>query len=410
MPRLISLLPHSIQLGTAPIFAALTWLVIAPAVSQAEDESRTRIKAKHVHTVDGQVFSPGEVLVVDGKIAFVGNSIELSLPAEEVEVDTLIPGLVNASTNYGLSGGEAEVSREVTPDFNTLSAVDWRSREFQEALDQGVTTAQVLPATQSVFAGFACVVKTAGPEASRVLNARQGVVLAMSSDPTSGNRSRSRPDSIYVRQPTNRMGVVWIIRNALHQSGQTTPVGLDPDTQVVLQGITSGQYPVLNVSRADFDIRSGLDLGTDFGYLPVVYGGDEVYRMLEEFKQSGASLVYTAMTAGSTNRALRGDEGTELRWNVPGKLQEAEIPFCLAGDQLLDQAQFAVRFGLTPQQALQAVTLSAAKILNLDDEIGSITVGKEADLVALNGNPLHPTSAVTWTMVGGKIFGNDESN
>ncbi len=382
---------------------------IGPGVL-AQENSRTLIKAKHVYTVDGKVYSPGQVLVQDGKISFVGESIILSLPATEVEVDTLIPGIINASSQAGQRGGGSEFSREVTPEFDTASTIDWRARDFAEAVDQGVTTVQVLPETESVFSGFACVLKTAGDLDKRIVNAEQGVVLAVSSDPTSRNRSRSRPDSIYVRQPTNRMGVVWIIRHTLHQTqlGKASDA-LDPKTTEILQGIVDGSRPVLSVSRTDFDIRSALELGGDYGFLPTIYGGDEVHRMIDEFQQSKAKLVYTALTANSAGRSLRGNEGTELRWNVPGKLDTLGITFCLGGDNLLDQAQFAVRFGLPTEKALAAITLMPARILGLDNRLGSITTGKEADLVALSGDPLQPTSSIEWTMVGGKIYGKLES-
>jgi imidazolonepropionase-like amidohydrolase len=86
---------------------------------------------------------------------------------------------------------------------------------------------------------------------------------------------------------------------------------------------------------------------------------------------------------------------------------ETETDFCLAGDALLDQARFAVRFGLEPQRALEAITIGPAKMLGQAEHIGSLTEGKHADLVALSGDPLKPTSAVSWTMVNGKIYGND---
>ncbi|MCA9127259.1 MAG: amidohydrolase family protein [Planctomycetales bacterium] len=379
-------------------------ILSCPTVS-AQQTSRTLIKAQTIYTVDGTILSPGQVLIQDGRIAFVGSSIELSLPAEEVEVDTLIPGIVNAFSHAGLTGVGAEISREVTPEFDTASTIDWQSRDFLEYLDQGVTTIQVLPETENVFAGFACILKSAGDIDQRLVNPQQGVVLSVSSDPTSRNRSRSRPDSIYVRQPTNRMGVVWIIRNTIHQTrlnlGNTD---LSPQALAVLNGIVDGSRPVISVSRADFDIRSALELGETNGFLPTIYGGDEVYRMIDEFKNSKARLVYTALTTNSAGRSLRGPEGTELRWNVPGKLHTAEIQFCLAGENLLDQAQFAVRFGLPKDVALEAITLSPATILNIDKQLGSITAGKEADLVALSGDPLQPTSRVLWTMIGGKIY------
>ncbi len=393
---------RSRTLLAAVLIAAVSW-------SASAEENRVRIKAQHIYTVDGDVISPGEVLVTNGRIAFVGTSIELELPATELEVHTLIPGLVNASSNAGIAGGQAEVSREVTPDFDTLSAIDWRSRDFAEALDQGVTTVQVLPSTESVFCGFACVVKTAGTPDERIVAPDRAVVLAICSDPTSRNRSRSRPDSIYVRQPTNRMGVVWIARSNLHQARLgTAAVGLDAESREILGSVLDGRKEVISVSRADFDIRSALDLGIEFGFQPVIYGGDEIYRIMDEFAETGAKLVYTALTTNASARALRGEEGTELRWNVPGKLESVGVAFCLAGENLLDQARFAVRFGLDPQVALESITLRPAQMLDVQAQVGSIKVGKQADLVALSGDPMQTTSAVTWTMVDGKLHGNVE--
>jgi imidazolonepropionase-like amidohydrolase len=267
-----------------------------------------------------------------------------------------------------------------------------------------------LPSTENVFCGHACVVKTAGSPEKRAIAPERAVVMAVCSDPTSRNRSRTRPDSIYVRQPTNRMGVMWIARNSLHQAankgaeiGKTADGGLDAATLTILAGIVTGQTEVISVSRTDYDIRSALELGDEFGFQPVIYGGDEVYRIVDEFASSGARLAYTALTTNANPRSLRGDESTELRWNVPGVLQRAGIEFCLAGDSLLEKARFAVRFGLSPEVALEAITLRPARMLGLQESIGSIKVGKEADLVALSGDPLQPTSAVTWTMVHGKL-------
>ena len=99
-------------------------ILSCPTVS-AQQTSRTLIKAQTIYTVDGTILSPGQVLIQDGRIAFVGSSIELSLPAEEVEVDTLIPGIVNAFSHAGLTGVGAEISREVTPEFDTASTIEW---------------------------------------------------------------------------------------------------------------------------------------------------------------------------------------------------------------------------------------------------------------------------------------------
>ena len=370
--------------------------------ASAQDDTRILVKAKHVITGTGTDFSPGQILITGGKITFVGESVELALPAETIEVDTVMPGIVNAMTDYGLTGGGAEVSREITPDFDTLASLDWKSRDFKEALDGGETTVQILPNTESVFAGLATIVKTAGETESRILSESSGMVLSISSDPTSGNRSRTRPDSIYVRQPTNRMGVVWIIRSAL-QRAASGELDMSAEATELLNFVTQGEIPVLSVSRADFDIRSALTLGQDHGFSPTIYGGHEVYRILDEFAQSNAPLVFTGLENASTTVALRGREGTELRWNVPGKLAAANVQFCLAGESLLDQARFAVRFGLERQAALSAISLQPAKILGLDSRIGSLESEKDADIVAFSGDPLKPSSAILWTMIDGRI-------
>jgi imidazolonepropionase-like amidohydrolase len=389
------------------LFLALSIYCLVAVTCGAEE--RILIRAEHIYSSQGVWGEPGEILVKDGKISFVGDSIELELPAEVIEVDSVMPGIVNAYSMAGLAGGDSEVSREVTPEFDTFSAVDFDDRRFAEILDAGVTTVQILPGTESVFAGLACIVKTAGESAERELNRASSLVIANSSDPTSRNRSRSRPDGIYVRQPTNRMGVVWIIRNSLHQTQNGKQLtGLDPNTTTVLNDMLSGKLPTICVSRADFDIRSALDLGNEFGFKPIIYGGDEVYRIFDEFKERNGKLVYTALTA-STGTLSGPEERTDLRWNVPGKLAEANIDFCIAGDELLEQARFAVRFGLEPKLALEAITARPAEMIGQAARIGTIEVGKDADLVAFNGAPLKPTSGIEWTMVSGKIYGNDKS-
>jgi imidazolonepropionase-like amidohydrolase len=385
-------------------------LVPSAVIGQEKDTASDRIliRAKHLYSANGQKGGPGEVFVSGGKIKFVGPSIDVSSPVTIIEADALMPGIVDAYSSLGLSGGTSEVSREITPEFNTFSAIDWGSRDFLEALENGVTTAQVIPATESVFSGLACIIKTAGEMRSRTINPSGSAVLAVSSDPTSRNRARARPDGIYMRQPTNRMGVVWIIRSSMNRIRNGGFMdGADPMSTDLLKEVLNGKRKSLAVSRTDFDIRSALDLGDEFGFKPIIYGGDEVYRILDEFKKRDSQVVYTALARSAAT--TRGNEGTALRWNVPGKLIEANVPFCLAGEALLDQARFACRFGLTHEQALAAITLRPAEILGLSDRIGSIAMEKDADLVALNGDPLQPTSGIVWTMVNGKIYESDKS-
>ncbi len=403
---------HKLVSNSLSLAIILAMIILSPRIGLGQEKDlgsdRFLIRAKHIYSANGTWGGKGEVLVYGGKIQFVGDAIDVSSPVTILEVDSLMPGIVDAYSSVGLSGGTSEVSREITPEFDTYSAIDWGSRDFLEAIEMGVTTAQVIPATESVFSGLACIVKTGGEPTERTITSSGNAVIAVSSDPTSRNRARSRPDGIYMRQPTNRMGVVWIVRSSLTRirSGGTVD-GADPMSTALLKEILNGKKKAIAVSRTDFDIRSALDLGDEFGFKPTIYGGDEVYRILDEFKKRDGQIVYTALARSAATS--RGAEGTALRWNVPGKLIEADVPFCLAGEPLLDQARFAFRFGLTPKQAITAITSRPAEMLGLSHRIGSIETNKDADLVALSGDPLQPTSGIAWTMVGGKIYGNDKS-
>ncbi|MFN7877820.1 MAG: amidohydrolase family protein [Pirellula sp.] len=389
----------SLVLGTAPFF---------PTPATASDGGNTvLVKAKHVVLGTGETISPGAILVENGKFKLIAGEIEAK-DIQTVEADWIMPGLVNAAASYGVSGGTSEISTEVAPDFYTSFSLNPNSRDFREAIDEGITTAHLLPGTQSVIAGCSSIIKVSGGGSDGIkpslLIEKHGLTIALSSDPTSRNQARGRPDSIFMRQPTNRMGVVWILRSALHKTQNGQPASfLTPENRVIIASAMKGDLPLYSVSRKDVDIRSTFTLQDEFGVRPIIVGGDEAYRIIAEVIDRKPTIIYTDLTSRSSSSGLRGPEGTERRWNVASQFAKEGIEFCLAGSDLLDQARFATRFGLDRNQALKSITLSPAKILRVDQQVGSIENDKDADLIAFNGDPLEFTSAMQWVMVNGKI-------
>jgi imidazolonepropionase-like amidohydrolase len=373
----------------------------------ARGDDLVLIRAKHVVVGDGKVLSPGAVLVDKGKITVVAESIETE-GAKVVEADWIMPGLVNAAASYGVSGGNSELSVEVAPDFRTALSIDPDSRDFLEAFDQGVTTAHIIPGTDCVIGGCSCIVKTTGGGASGaevlMLADQHGLAIALSSDPTLRNQSRGRPDTVFMRQPTNRMGVVWILRSTLHQTktdGESPYLSVE--NRAIISAALDGKMPIYSTSRKDVDIRSLFTLQDEFGIQPIVIGGSETYRIIDAIRERKPTIVLTEQAVGARASSLRGQEGTEKRWNLAGQLAQDGIEFCLAGGNLLDQARFASRFGLSREQAIAAITLQPAKILKLDQQLGSISVNKDADILAFNGDPLEFTSGLQWVMLNGKV-------
>jgi hypothetical protein len=315
--------------------------------------------------------------------------------------------------------GSSELTREVTPDFQVLPAIHWQARGFREALAEGATSVHIAPGSDNVFSGLSSVVKTAGKRGERVVNPETGLVITMASDPSERNRARSRPDSIFVRQPTNRMGVVWILRSTFDQVARRTPVnGLAalPRNSSAGDGSQSNaekstaarsaaaralsrDLRVMGVSRTHFEIQALLNLSKEFGFAVTLLGGSEAYRVADQLAANQVPVILDPLTSG----ALIAPDGSELFWNSPGKLHGANVKFALSGGRLLEQAQFAVRFGLPEEAALQAITLTPAQLLNVEERVGTLAVGKDADVLALSGEPLDNATVVRWVMVNGHI-------
>jgi imidazolonepropionase-like amidohydrolase len=355
------------------------------------------IKAAKVYTAAGPPLAPGMVRVAGGKIAEVAERITPPLGAEVIDLGagTLMPGLVDAHNTIGLESESSEVTAEVTPNFRVLDEVDWSARGFRAAATEGVTAVGLVPGTDNVIAGLASVVKTAGEPAQRVVRKDHALVITLAMDPSNRNGARNRPDSIYNRQPTNRMGVVWMLRSEFGRARQSA--GKDA---AALRDALDGKRTVVCVSRIDSDILSALRLRQEYPVQLTLAGAQEAYKVKGEL---AAAKVPVLLSPLPTTAAGTGPEGSETVWNQPGVLHAASIPFALTGDHLLEQARFAVRYGLPPDAALAAVTAAPAKLLGVADRVGTIAAGKDADLVALTGDPFDFTAAVRWTMTDGVI-------
>ena len=389
-------------------WAALAMLCCGGAIRSqpaSAQESRTvLIRAQHVHLGDGKVLSPGSVLVSDGKIVNVAESQPAPEGAETLEVEHLMPGLVDAYAAAGsIVANDAEITREVTAEFSLAGAIDWTARDFGRRLAEGVTTLHLAPGTDNVFSGLSTIVKTSGQSPQqRTVQDNAALVISVCSDPAQRNQARSRPDSIYVRQPTNRMGVVWIVRSQLHKAKLAAEADVAPlsGSLRVMQQALTGDTPVFAVSRTHYDMRALFSIAQEFGISPVVIGGEESWRIVDELAEHHASVILGPLRPGQEN----GPERARLCATTAQRLMDAGVPVCLSGADLLDQARFAVRYGMAPESALCAVTDAPARILGQESRMGSIASGKDADLIALQGPPLEFTSGIQWVMVDGNLY------
>jgi imidazolonepropionase-like amidohydrolase len=358
------------------------------------------IKAGKVYTMTGAPLTPGEVLVSNGKITQVGE--KLTAPAGVKVIDlgagVLAPGFVDSYSQAGIAGGTAETTREITPAIRIVDSIDWKARAFREALEEGTTCLGVAPGTDNVFCGLSCAVKSVGEK--RVIEPQLAAFITMASDPASGNNARGRPDTIYNRQPTNRMGVVWMLRATFDKATRQKT----PELASIREGL-QGQRKIFAVSRTDYDLLSLLRIANEFKFTPTVIGGHEAYKIRGELAAAKTPVILGSLT---TSSSLEGPENSEVIWNQPALLQKAGVTFALSGGHLLDQARFATRYGLPADEALRAITSTPARLLGLENKVGTIGAGRDADLVAFDGDPFELTTSIKWVLVDGKIYEKGE--
>ena len=178
------------------------------------------------------------------------------------------------------------------------------------------------------------------------------------------------------------------------------------DASPVVKRAMKNELPLFAVSRTQHDIRALFSLADEFSIHPTVIGAQEAWQVTDELVDRKVNVILQPVTPGSS----RGSEATRIAANMANRLHEADVPFCFSGSGLLNQARFAVRFGLPKPAALQAMTSDAAEILGVGDKVGTISIGKAADLVALSGDPLEFTTPIQWVMVDGVIQFEEADN
>ncbi|MDG1875723.1 MAG: amidohydrolase family protein [Mariniblastus sp.] len=390
-----------IQFTTAGL---IFFLLAAPQLAHAEDS--ILISADTVYTMNGKTLSPGQVLVVDGKIKAVGKTVSAAdSSTQEIKLgpgSVLMPGLVDPYSQTGLGDdGTDERTEEITPNFKAIHSVDWEKSALRRQRENGTTTMCVSPGRQNVFGGITAIIKTydAG---NPILNEDGALIASMCSDPTASNRSRSRPDTIFVRQPTNRMGVVWMLRSTFDKVNRASAGESEfPEIKQVL----TGKRPLMIYARMSHDITTVETLANTFKLSPIIVGGHEAYKV----KEMLAERKYPVILDRIDTRATTGAEQSKLCWNQAAVLDQAGVTFALCGNDLLDQARFVHRHGLSREKTLAAITATPAKLLGVQDKVGMIKPKLDADLIAFSGDPLDLTSRIQWVMVNGQVLAHSKS-
>jgi imidazolonepropionase-like amidohydrolase len=409
--------------------------VLVPAALAQDLGSSFTIRAERLYIGDGSVIEPGFVRVDAGKIVAVGPATD-STRSDAFGTETLVltPGFVEGSSTAGLPRGlgENEESSEVSPCVRACNVLDASDDAFRRMRESGVTTLVVSPGNRNVIGGLAVALK-AREGSARQLCLKEDLALhaVLGPEPTYRNQSpRGGSQTLFARRPNSRMGVVFELRRAMQEGCERNNGGVlgkscfcEADGKLLAQ-VMKGEIPFAFTAHAEQDILAAINIADEFGakgfYLE---GAGEAYLQRDLLARRGIPVlmgpVYHSSQLpeqgggrrggqGSMSAAVLTDKGGIL--GAPRLLKEAGVKFALSqgtpelGSTLLDYAMAAVRGGLKPADAIAAISGWPASIVGVGKNVGTIAVGKDADMNIYSGDPLAPTSRLLAVIIDGKVL------
>jgi imidazolonepropionase-like amidohydrolase len=409
-------------------------LTAALAATSSLGAQNVALVAEHLYSMDaGPQGGPGMVLIREGKIEEVRQGANLQPPQgfQVIRGAYITPGLIDADTTTGISGAynisadqdQDEATDPNTADVNVRDSLNPEDLLYQYVNTYGVTTLQVAPGRSNPIAGRAGIFKTAGPQSpfrtadQLVVRLNSGMIFNLGESPKEAYGKGHKA-------PVTRMKTAEMIRDALTQAKEyqekwdkwkqdgsdlSKQPAIEPKT-AALADVVSGKTPaIFNAYRAD-DIDTAIRIGTEFHLKYMLASVTEGYLIRDKIKQAGVPCL-----VGAVMQPFEDLETSNATYENAALLQQAGVPISIMTGYeayvpksrvLLFEAAVAAANGLGMESALRAITLSPAKILGIDDRVGSLSKGKDADAVVFDGDPFEYTSHVQQVLVQGAVTYN----
>jgi len=363
----------------------------------------------------------GTVVVAGGKIVAVGPSVSTPVPAGAERVEcagrVIMPGLIDTHSHVG-GGWGGDASGPIQPDVRILDSINVRDTGFRKAAAGGLTTLNIMPGSGHLLSGQTVYVKLRKATTIDDLLIRDdtgrplgGMKMANGTNsqkdpPFPGTRSKS---AALVRQKFLK---AQDYRRKVADA-QGDPAKL-PDRDLEMEGLVDvldGRVIVHHHAHRADDLLTVLRLRDEFGFKVVLHHASEAWKVADALAKAGAACSVIVVDAPGGKI-----EAMDMSLATGAVLEKAGVPCAFHTDDpvtdsrlFLRTAALGVRAGMSRGKALEALTLAGARMLDLHARIGSLEVGKDADLVVLSGDPLSVRTKVLQTWVEGrKVFDRDD--
>jgi imidazolonepropionase-like amidohydrolase len=400
-----------------------TAALLITSFAQADEKTMpVAIHGETVYPVSGEPIANGLILVRDGRITYVGPAEGMSYTMDHrtVRAKVVTPGLIDARATVGLSGllnqphdqDMLEKSAPLQPELRAIDAYNPRDPLVAYLRSFGVTTVHTGHAPGMLISGQTMVVKTLGGAADEdALKPAAMTSVSLGSAGTTDQAGKS---------PGTRSKAMAMLRAELLKAQEyARKLALPDETkrparnlrmEAMLRAL-DGTQPLLITAHRQQDIMSALRLAAEFDLSIVLDGCSDAPMVLDEIKAAGFPVLLHPTMARSFG------DLENLSMETAAKLRAAVVPFAIQSGYesyvpktrvVLFEAAVAAGKGLGFEGALVAVTLEAARILGMANQIGSLEVGKDADLALYDGDPFEYTTRCLAVFINGREFPGEQ--
>jgi imidazolonepropionase-like amidohydrolase len=391
-----------------------------PAPAMPTFRNDVVIKGGTILTVTHGKIENGSIYIHNGKIAAVGQSV--NAPANATVIDAagkwVMPGLIDSHSHIALDDDVNEPTNPITPHMMMRDAFDYNDKAIYRALAGGVTTSLLLHGSANMIGGQAIVIKHKyglGREELLFPGAPQSIKFASGENPKRVYGSRNQ-------LPATRMGNFEVMRAAFTEAREymrqwddynakvkkgdkdATPPKKDLKLEALADILRGKLLVQIHCYRAD-EFLTEMEIAKEFGYkIRAFHHALEAYKVADKIAANGVAIATWPDWWGFKYEAWDG-----IPWNAAISAHKG-VRVALKSDsedvtrRLNQEAGKIMHYGLTEEEALKAITLNPAWIIGVDDRVGSIDVGKDADITIWNSYPLSSAALVDKVLIDGDLY------
>ena len=382
---------------------------VSASTPAAAQERPIAFTGATVHTMAGPALENATLVVHEGKVVAVASDAAIPADAEvrDMRGMVIMPGIVDTHSHIGQVAG-ADSSSPIQPDVRAMDSIDPRDASIAKARAGGVTTANVMPGSGFLMSGQTFYMKLRDGRTVEDIAwfFPDGSVMGGMKMANGTNPIREKAGF-----PGTRAKSAALVRAALtdargYCAGKERQTKPDIGKEALCEVLSGKRLVHFHTHRAD-DIMTALRLQREYGFKLLIQHGMEAWKVASELAAAGVPV--SGIIIDSPGGKM---EAMESRLETPAILEKAGVLTSLHSDDgiidsrmLFREAGLAVRAGMSRDGALRALTINGAKQPGLDDRVGSLEVGKDADFLILDGDPLSVYSHVQETWIEGeKLF------